>query len=281
MNRSKWERRIQRAEELASAHPFAAEVLQFYKHIAGFQQALYSHIETSYIEAANDNASNKKASGLLPAGLLPEDLDLPLLLPKFSEFLSAVEKVAPQPIAQSAADLNAQGDGRWQDLLTSYWRTAPDFQPTPEHTETLLAWIFLQPYAEYLADHSKPVPHNERTAVCPFCSGRPLVGVLRPEGDGAKRSLICSLCSTEWTYGRIVCPACGEETVEKLAIYTASQFHQVRVEACDTCHYYIKTVDLTKNGHAVPVVDELATIPLNLWAQEHQYIKLQPNLLGI
>jgi formate dehydrogenase maturation protein FdhE len=40
-------------------------------------------------------------------------------------------------------------------------------------------------------------------------------------------------------------------------------------------------VDLTKNGHAVPVVDELATIPLNLWAQEHGYTKVQPNLLGI
>lgn len=73
----------------------------------------------------------------------------------------------------------------------------------------------------------------------------------------------------------------GEETVEKLAIYTANQFDHVRVEACDTCHYYIKTVDLTKNGLAVPVVDELATIPLNLWAQEHRYVKLQANLLGI
>jgi FdhE protein len=53
------------------------------------------------------------------------------------------------------------------------------------------------------------------------------------------------------------------------------------VEACDTCRHYIKTVDLTKDGHAVPVVDELATMPLNLWAQQHGYVKLQANLLGI
>jgi len=271
MKRSKWEQRIQRADELAAAHPFAAEVLQFYKHIAGLQKALYS-----YIEAASGNGSTKTTSGLLH-----EQLNLPLLLPKFSEFLCNVEKVAPPPIAQSARDLNVQGAGRWQDLLASYWQSASDFQPTPGEAEALLAWIFLQPQAEYLADHSAPLPRNESMAVCPFCSGKPLVGVLRPEGDGAKRSLICSLCSTEWTYGRIVCPACGERTVGKLAIYTASQFHDVRVEACDTCRYYIKTVDLTKNGHAVPIVDELATIPLNLWAQEHQYTKLQPNLLGI
>jgi formate dehydrogenase maturation protein FdhE len=53
------------------------------------------------------------------------------------------------------------------------------------------------------------------------------------------------------------------------------------VEACDSCHSYLKTVDLTKDGHAVPVVDELATIPLDLWAADHGYQKLRTNLLGL
>ena len=62
---------------------------------------------------------------------------------------------------------------------------------------------------------------------------------------------------------------------------TADQFSHVRVEACDTCSCYIKTIDLTKNGRAVPIVDELATIPLNPWAREHRYAKVQANILGI
>ena len=57
--------------------------------------------------------------------------------------------------------------------------------------------------------------------LCPLCAGRPLVGVLRPLGDGAKRSLVCSLCATEWEYRRIVRPACGEEGVDKLPVYVA------------------------------------------------------------
>jgi hypothetical protein len=73
----------------------------------------------------------------------------------------------------------------------------------------------------------------------------------------------------------------GEEDVHKLAVYSGKEFSHVRVEACDACNSYIKTVDLTKDGHAVPVVDELATIPLNLWAAEHGYLKLQNNFLGI
>jgi FdhE protein len=271
MKRSKWDQRMRRADDLALAHPFAAEVLKFYKHLAGFQKKLYS-----YVEGAEGNGSGKR-----PSRLSREDLNLELLLPKFPEFLANVETVAPPPVAQFARDLKTQGPGRWRDCLTSYWGTAQDFQLNPGHEEVLLAWLFLQPYAEYLADHSERAFANKALAICPFCLGKPVVGVLRPEGDGGKRSLICSMCATEWPYGRIVCTACGEETVEKLAVYTASQFDYMRVEACDTCHYYIKTVDLTKNGLAVPVVDELATIPLDLWAQEHQYVKLQANLIGV
>jgi FdhE protein len=271
MNRSKWDQRIERADGLAGAHPFAAEVLQFYKRVAMFQQALYFHGE----------GACGKESGKTASSLLQQDLNVHRLLAKFTEFLSTVETCAPKPMAESARDLNAQGSERWQDLLNSFWRTAPDFQPSPAQPEVYLAWIFLQPQAEYLADHNGHIFRQETLAVCPFCSGKPVVGVLRPEGDGAKRSLICSMCATEWAYGRIICPACGEQAVEKLAIYTASQFDYVRVEACDTCRCYIKTVDLTKNGHAVPIVDELATMPLNLWAQQTGYVKLQANMLGI
>ncbi len=69
--------------------------------------------------------------------------------------------------------------------------------------------------------------------------------------------------------------------MNKLPVYVAEELGHVRVEACDTCHHFIKTIDLTKDGRAVPVVDELAAIPLSLWAEEHGYAKLRTNLLGI
>jgi FdhE protein len=256
MIRSKWDQRIRRADELAAEYPFAADVLRFYSHVARFQKDLY-------------------------AGMAAVGTDLSLLLPRFPDFLNHIAAAAPVPVAQCARDLNQRAPAQWLDSLNAFWRNAAAFQPEPGHAPELLACIFLQPYAEYLADHSERMPPRETYGTCPFCRARPLAGVLRPEGDGAKRSLICSFCATEWNIGRLVCPACGEETVEKLAVYTADQFPHVRVEACDTCRYYIKTVDLTKNGHAVPAVDELATIPLNLWAQQHEYVKLRGNLLGI
>jgi FdhE protein len=107
-----------------------------------------------------------------------------------------------------------------------------------------------------------------------------VVGVLRGEGDGAKRGLICSFCALEWAYRRLICANCGEEDKEKLPVYTAAQIDHVRVEACDTCRFYLKSVDLTKDGFAIPVVDEIATVALNLWAEEHDYSKIETNVLG-
>jgi formate dehydrogenase maturation protein FdhE len=38
---------------------------------------------------------------------------------------------------------------------------------------------------------------------------------------------------------------------------------------------------LSRNALAVPIVDEMASIPLDLWAQERGYRKLEVNLLGL
>jgi FdhE protein len=253
MNLAKWDQRIRRAEELTADHPFAADVLRFYQRVATVQKGLYWYLKES------------------------SAVDVVTLLPKLPEFLSEIESCAPAPIAQCAREWKAGTSDQSRELLESYWQS-PSAAGDPQ---ALIATLCLQPYAEHLAEQAGTTPRQETPAMCPFCSRKPAVAVLRPEGDGAKRSLICSMCSTEWPYGRLLCPACGEQSSEKLAVYSAEQFTHVRVDACDTCGCYIKTVDLTKNGRAVPIVDELATIPLNLWAQQQGYVKLQTNMLGI
>jgi len=40
----------------------------------------------------------------------------------------------------------------------------------------------------------------------------------------------------------------------------------------------LRTIDLTKNGRAIPIVDDLAVLALSLWATERGYWRLQPNL---
>jgi FdhE protein len=220
MIQNPWDRRIQRAEELAAAWPHAAEILRFYIELAKFQRALYRTPSVS-------------------------EGSLPQYLPELKEL---VRRAGP-PAAASAP----------QELLNR--------------------WL-LQPLREYQASQRDRTP-GPIEPTCPFCNSKPVAGILRGEGDGGKRSLLCSLCATEWEYRRIVCPNCGEEDKEKLPVYHTSEIDHVRIEACDTCRTYIKSIDLTKNGHAVPVVDELATVTLTLWAEDHNYTKLERNLLGM
>jgi formate dehydrogenase maturation protein FdhE len=281
----KWDRRVGRASDLASSYPFAAEGLRYYAHIAAFQKSLYAKIHQSLADSPKIPASRP----------LRDELDLFLLLPNFSGFLSLIRQIAPMPLAEAAASLAQNGPAGWQHAIEGFWNgdlQLPASVRDPEEThapdshrasssDRWIAWIFLQPYAEYLADHREIAIADGTPATCPLCGGRPIVGVLRSEGNGAKKSLICMLCAHEWAFRRVYCPACGEEREPQMAFYSAPEIAHVRVDVCDTCHTYLKSIDLTKTGLAVPVVDELATIPLDLWAREHGYEKLQMNLMGV
>ena len=70
-------------------------------------------------------------------------------------------------------------------------------------------------------------------------------------------------------------------SVTRLCVYTAQWFECVRVKACETCRSYLKTIDLTKNGLALPEVDDLASIPLTLWAEDNSYEAIAGNVLGV
>jgi formate dehydrogenase accessory protein FdhE len=280
----KWDRRIGRANELASTYPFSAEGLNYYARVATFQKTLYTEIQRTLADSPKSSADRP----------LRDELDLFLLLPRFPGFLSVIQKIAPAPLAEAADSLAEKGTGGWQRAIEDFWRGDTEVGPAENDAEGVqatdsldatysdrsLAWIFLQPYAEYLADHREGAIVDGAPSTCPLCGGKPIVGVLRSEGDGAKKSLICMLCAHEWAFRRIYCPACGEEREPQMAYYSAPEIAHVRVDVCDTCHTYLKSIDLTKTGLAVPVVDELATIPLDLWAREHGYEKLQINLLG-
>jgi FdhE protein len=265
--KSAWQRRIDRAEELANTHIFAAEMLRFYARLTTFQEKLYKKLHTA--AARNPMpASHEQLAGP------PE---LPQLLSSFGDFLAFIQEVAPASSAESARELKGQDQRSWGEFLNHFWSdTASD-----RSSDSLLSRAFLQPYAELLRHRAAMQWPGYSHALCPFCNRRAGVGVLRQLGDGGQRSLICSFCLAEWNFRRIVCANCGEEDNRKLPVYTAGEFDYIRVECCDTCGHYLKTVDLTKNGLADAVVDEIAATPLDLWARQQGYSKIEPNLVGV
>ncbi|PYT83272.1 MAG: hypothetical protein DMG40_03040 [Acidobacteria bacterium] len=265
-----YDARIRRAENLSSRHPAAAEFLKFYKHVASFQKLLHASLA----------AAQGKENAAVPPGKLRSELDFTLLLPHFRGYLSVIEAHAPPALAESAGQMGGLPSGSWIASLEGYWQHAGRSDQPVNAFAQFLPRAFLQPCAEFRASLIARAPQVTTPRLCPLCGSPPLLGVLRPEGDGGKRFLLCSFCLQEWEFRRIVCPTCGEEAEDKLAVYVAEDSPHVRVEACDTCKFYLRTIDLTKDGNAVPLVDDLAAITHTLWTNEQGYSRLQPNLLG-
>jgi len=265
MTASPWQGRIERAQELATQYPFAAEILGFFIHVARFQKDMCEQLNPVLLRTSHS---------IIDTELSREELSE--LSSRFESFLSVVEQNGPQQLAQQSRALRAREKNFRAELLSGAW-----IMLTPSDAEGFLAQAFLQPYAQLLRSGAAMRPAIHTYAVCPFCNRKPVVGVLRQMGDGAARSLVCGFCLNEWEFRRIVCPGCGEENDQKLPVFTASDFDYIRLDSCDSCKTYIKTVDLTLNGHAEPIVDELASAPLDLWARDRGYAKLQKNLLGM
>jgi formate dehydrogenase maturation protein FdhE len=265
-----YDARIRRAERLSSPHSAATEFLEFYKHVASFEKLLHANITAAY----------QIKAGSFPSSDLRSELDFTVLLPHFRGYLSVIENHAPPALAESARQMALLGSDSWIASLDGYWWNAGAYDQQVGAFAQFLPRAFLQPYAEFRAARVPRAPQVATPRLCPLCGSRPLLGVLRPEGDGGKRFLLCSFCMQEWEFRRILCPTCGEETEDKLPVYVAEDSPHVRVEACDTCKLYLRTMDLTKDGNAVPLVDDLAAIPHTLWASEQGYSRLQPNLLG-
>jgi len=250
-----WDRRIARTSELLRNQSSVTELLKFYQRLVRFQKTVY------------------ESMGSAP------DHDVSALVPHFSTLLKLVKESGSADLKAAAATLEQSSPEDRLELLRAVWQHEVESHELSAEP-VFFANVLLQPFAEFLAEKSASTTEAS-PPLCPFCGSRPQLAVLRPEGDGAKRFLMCSLCGTEWFFRRLLCPNCAEENKDHLPVFVAQEFDYVRVDACDTCHTYIKSIDLSKNGNAVPVVDELATVSLNLWAQEHNYKKAQPNLFGV
>jgi FdhE protein len=246
-HQSTWDTRIARARELAASHPAARDLLAFYAALAEYQRGL---------AAAHSG----------------RPFDVERVVEAIPGFLAWLRRAGKDDLAASV-DID--------DVATALRAKSTDGRSAANPAEQLVIESLLQAFGEQLVvDDPSPRP-GSTPMCCPRCAGPPAIGVLREESHGARRSLLCAFCLREWPCLRLVCPACGEQDFDKLPVYAAEQFAHVRIDACDRCHHYIKTIDLTKDGLAVPCVDDIASVSLDLWALERGYTRIKRNVLGI
>ncbi|MBP7777094.1 MAG: formate dehydrogenase accessory protein FdhE [Acidobacteria bacterium] len=264
--------RIARARVLVAAQPATSALLDFYAGLAAWQRSLLRRVP-EVVRVPAPQATPFAAR-----------LDVAAIAESVPHLLSWLGDHAPSALCQAVPVLAAASADAWQARITASLGEADE--AVDEVAAAFVCEAVTQPFAEAVAMAMTP-PASTRTpsagepARCPRCGGLPVAGVLRERGHGAHRALVCGRCLSEWAAPRVMCPACGGLDVEALPVFRAESWPGVRLDACEHCRTYLKSVDVSVDRHAIAVVDDLATLPLDLWAAEQGFHKGRPNLLRL
>ena len=287
MTSSRWNRRQSRVVALITHHKPAADLLMFYGRVLESQAVVYK-------TAKQAGWLNELTTG---SGLALDQLPSDVGLPVFQKFVHDVGAVSTETLSSVATSLSTSKSVA-KDILETFLAARPldklaSQLACPKDSVEFFARAFAQPVAEVVVGRVPVAPtlstsgrasgsQEPDMAVCPRCGWPPQLAVLQDsEKTKGERKLLCALCLTEWIFPRATCPACWSTDTDKLIHHSTDVWPHIRVEECQNCRSYLKAIDLRENGLAVPVVDEIASVELDLWADETGLRKLQRNLLGL
>jgi hypothetical protein len=276
-----WTDRRRRTLELNRRYFFAAELLDLYG-------ALLSAQEHAFEEAISANPAPGDLVAYVAEVVMPAIIDV---------------SVAAGPGKLREAVTHRLDTTRRVDIVAG-WLHGED----QVMVDRYLARASLGPVLEALGpDHAAECSGPRDARHCPYCGGSPQLSFVAPaEEDLAtgRRYLMCARCNASWGYARMTCAGCGEESSSRLPIFneegttsgergsvvrglptnqddpSPALFPHIRIDACETCRRYLLNVDVASDPKAVPLVDELAALPLDLFAREQGFSKITPNQLG-
>lgn len=275
-----WLDRRRRVAELRGRHGYARQLLDFYGALLGVQ-------ERAFHEAAMAEPPAHRLVAYVSETVVPSVLDVSIAVgPERmrSDLIRRLEVTSPG------------------DMIETWMRG--EAQPL---VDRYLARAALGPVLEALpqARGACAGPNDERH--CPECGGPPQLSMFAKAPEDlatGRRLLLCARCGTTWGYARMRCAGCGEDTSAKLVIFNelgttsgergslirglsrpepsrpGAVFPHVRIDACESCHQYLLSFDQEVDREAVPVVDEIGALPLDLYARDRGFIKITPNLMG-
>jgi FdhE protein len=268
--RAPWTLRRRRAEELRARRPFAEDVLDLYLALLPVQEQAWRTVPPP------EELADWAEAQVLPA------------------VVEATAAAGPSTLRETVRTRHAGVE------VLRAWLAGAELEPVDRY----LARASLRPALEALGERAgeacASADEEEAAATCPICGGLPQLSVVADSGEplvSGRRSLLCARCASSWDYTRSACPACGEDDEDRLLVYTerwggpisangngngaeALVFPNMRIAGCETCRRYLIEIDMAQDGRAVPEVDELAALPLDLYAADQGLTKVTPNLMG-
>lgn len=266
---SVWATRRARALQLADERPQAAELLLTYAELVQVQGRVAEAVpSTRWLALVGAEGG--------PPRLRLDRLPLEELVPLLADFLAGAGDLGTEIMRTSAGTLSSAPGASWLALLGTALTPDGTAEEAPFHIRA-----FLQPVATALAGSDPRPLETAKGGRCLVCGGAPAVGAIQDLRDGAgSRGLICAICGTSWRLPRIACAYCGEDDADRLVAHKAPSAPWVRIDECQRCGRYLKSVDLREEPEAVPLVDDLATADLDSWARARGLRRPRESLFG-
>ena len=177
--------------------------------------------------------------------------------------------------AEKLADNITAGTVSYDDMIRTHFKTGVPDVTVGEESFDLVSYLLaesLRPAMERLEErfHDMRVAAGWSKGYCPLCGTAPRIGELRT--DEGRRFLYCTQCGIDWPYRRLACPFCENSDQKTLAYFTIGDDETRRVDVCNECHRYIKTVDFRESGKKSDLdVERIVTIHLDLLARRENY----------
>ncbi len=270
-------------EDYKSANPHYTELLDIMADILILREE-YRNSMKYPIFRVEENLITKKMEGGLPLiDFMGKEYDLTRPKEYFNSLISIAEKRMPE-VAQNIIDIIKSQQFDWEKMI----RASFDHKTEETDTQELLADreaeenidlidLFteesLRPELESIAEKYGEIieKSNWSEGYCPICGKEPKIGEIRGEEEG-KRYLFCHQCGFKWYFQRIKCPFCGNEEQHSLAYFEVEGEERYRVDVCNKCRRYIKTVELPKSSEEPNLdVEDIATLHLDMIAYDEGY----------
>jgi hypothetical protein len=266
---------------LASAQPELAPAVELQLGLVTLQRRLAPRIPLPTRVMADDRLTTLPAdrTPLLRFSDLPIDWsEVRFALREALGLLQRAEVIEP-PDHRRLSNLLRDGQtlpavvGEWFEATRAQaarWPSVDDIQTTDASLDHLLV-TGLKPFLTRCSEAIGPRLDLDQwqRGVCPLCGGEPEIGILPADGRG--RQVACGRCGLRWPFDLGRCHVCGNDDAALLVSFK-SRDGQYRLDACERCRRYLKSVDERAAGRqAVPSVDTIATLPLDAAAVSRGY----------
>ncbi len=266
---------LKKIETYKNSSPHYKELLDIYGDILILREDFRCRMKKAVFNIEEAHIDKKLSGGLPLVDLSQGNLDLSEAQAYFIELMRIAEKINSEESQAILADLK-KGKILFNNMVEETFDKQSESNAEEEDDSFDLLGFFveesLRPAFEQIAEkYAEKISKSKWCeGYCPVCGKEPNIGEIREE-EG-KRFLFCSQCGTEWNFRRIKCPFCGNEEQKTLSYFTVEEDERYRVDVCDRCKRYIKTIDFRSMKEEPNLdIEDITTIHLDMLANEEGY----------